>query len=102
MYIGEVKFVAESRSYDAEVTEEPANTVSLEALATISQNFSGGMEILQTSIQKASDSVKDSQNFLKQKIIENTSPRTRAILKKTAEVTAEVAQYSVIAIASVL
>ena len=60
------------------------------------------MKILQTSIRKASDSVGESQNFLKQKFIENTSPRTREILKKTAEITAEVAQYSVVVIASVL
>lgn len=60
------------------------------------------MKILQTSIRKATDSIGTSQNFLKQKIIENTSPRTREILKQTAEIAAEVAQYSVIAVASLV
>ena len=99
LYHGEVKFVAENRSY---ADESSNTTVSLETLTTISKNLSGGMKILQTSIRKASDSVGESQNFLKQKFIENTSPRTREILKKTAEITAEVAQYSVVVIASVL
>ncbi len=102
LYRGEVKFVAEKGSY----ADESVSTVSVETFAniseTVSRNVSGGMKILQTSIRKASDSVGESQNFLKQKFIENTSPRTREILKKTAEITAEVAQYSVVAIASVL
>lgn len=102
LYRGEVKFVAEKRSY----ANESVNTVSVETFTniseTVSRNVSGGMKILQTSIRKASDSVEESQNFLKQKFIENTSPRTREILKKTAEITTEVAQYSVVAIASVL
>lgn len=102
LYRGEVKFVAEKRSY----ADESVSTVSVETFAniseTVSRNVSGGMKILQTSIRKASDSVEESQNFLKQKFIENTSPRTREILKKTAEITTEVAQYSVVAIASVL
>jgi hypothetical protein len=102
LYIGEVKFVEESVPSNTDTIEESENIVSLETLSNISENFSGGMEILQTSIQKASDSISESQNLLKQKIIENTSPKTREMLKKSAEVIAEVAQYSVIAIASVL
>lgn len=105
LYRGEVKFIPNNaRDYINESTE--TWTVSLQSLAiisdTVGRNVSGGMKILQTSIRKATDSIGTSQNFLKQKIIENTSPRTREILKQTAEIAAEVAQYSVIAVASLV
>lgn len=105
LYRGEVKFIPNNaRDYTNESTE--TWTVSLQSLAiisdTVGRNVSGGMKILQTSIRKATDSIGTSQNFLKQKIIENTSPRTREILKQTAEIVAEVAQYSVIAVASLV
>lgn len=101
LYIGEVRFIATNKSSD-----ESEETITLGSLATLSEsvsrNVSGGMKILQTSIRRASDSIGTSQNFLKQKIIENTSPRTQEILKQTAEIVTEVAQYSVIAVASLV
>lgn len=108
LYRGEVKFVANNNNNNGNsYTSAPVEkTISLETLSTISdtvgRNVSGGMKILQTSIRKASDSIGTSQNLLKQKIIENTSPRTREILKQAAEVAVEVAQYSVIAVASIV
>lgn len=104
LYRGEVRFTTNNATeYTNESTEQ--STTSLQSLAiisdTVGRNVSGWMKILQTSIRKATDSIGTSQNFLKQKIIENTSPRTRAVLKKTAEIATEVAQYSVIAVVSI-
>lgn len=68
----------------------------------LGRKASGGIKILQTSIWRVSDAIGNSQNFLKRNIIANTTPRTRRVIRKTAEVTVEVAQYSVIALASVI
>lgn len=46
--------------------------------------------------------VDDAQDWAKQKIIENTSPMTRRIMKQTAVVAEEVAKYSVVGVTSLL
>lgn len=104
-YSGEVKTTGKTTT-DTQNPNEVVNTISLESFTelsdTISKNLSGGMKILQTSINRASGSIRESQDSLKEQLMKYTSPRTREIMKQIATVAAEIAQYSVIALASAL
>ncbi len=69
---------------------------------TVSSAVQWGMDIVENGFEAIWDTLDSAQEWTKDKIIENTSPRTRKILKQTAAVAEEVAKYSVIGVTSLL
>jgi|GEM_PF-6586571 len=55
-----------------------------------------------TAVNRVSAQIDDTQEMIKKEIIENTSPRTRKIMKKAVVIAEVVAQYSVIGVVSLL
>ncbi len=61
-----------------------------------------GVDIIENGIDSIGNTLENGQEWAKEKIIANTSPQTRKILKQTAVVAEEVAKYSVIGVTALL
>jgi len=57
---------------------------------------------VENGLEAIGDTLDSAQEWTKNTIVKNTSPRTRKILKQTAVVAEEVAKYSVIGVTSLL
>lgn len=57
---------------------------------------------MENGLEAIGDTLDSAQEWTKNTIVKNTSPRTRKILKQTAVVAEEVAKYSVIGVTSLL
>lgn len=112
LYFGEVRFT----DYDGigtYVGKDNQNALESDALSgtlntlqvagnELSGVINGGLDGLLDVFGTLWSAIDDSQDWAKQKIIENTSPATRKVLKQVAVVTEEVAKYSVIGVTTLL
>jgi LysM repeat protein len=99
LYVGEVRFT----DYDGENQSNALSSLGGDVNASdIIQNFQEAGNVVSGTIQSVLDILSNSQEWAKQKIIENTSPRTREIMKQTAAVAGEVAKYSVVGVTTLL
>jgi LysM repeat protein len=93
-YTGEVKLL----SADNDVIE----LINIEDISLLSQSVSEGIDWIKDLINKAGDFIENSQNYFKQKIGENLSPKLQEGIKKTLEVAEDIAKYWAVTIASIL
>ncbi len=111
LYIGEVRFTGNglgssvlSDAQNALGNKNVAGIISAfqDAGNTVSSAVGSGVDIIENGIDSISNTLENGQEWAKEKIIANTSPETRKLLKQTAVVAEEVAKYSVIGVTTLL
>ena len=111
LYLDEVRFITQNgaisssalsginqnRSYATNIAQW-LQSAGNEASSALSRT----LDIMGTAVNRVSAQIDDTQEMIKKEIIENTSPRTRKIMKKAVVIAEVVAQYSVIGVVSLL
>ncbi len=105
LYVGEVRSGSNTGSIDEYNSGDENYSRSNNwgnGLKSAESMFQNGKDILNNIFDAGSDALNSAKNSARDFIVENTSPRTRAIMKKTAEVAVVAAEYSVIGVATLL